>query len=173
MELDYQTAPAGGERPLFRETEQMPVKVGETLDTQSEQFDARLTRTLSGALEQGLERVELKLSPEHLGNVVVEMTRGQDGTLHVLLRAENEHAAKLLSDHSTALGLMLQGSGQGEVRVEVQRPQQNEQPWQQQNQQNGQQQGQPREQRQQHRQDAEDFLHQLRLGLIQVETERV
>lgn len=173
MELDYQTAPAGGERPLFRETEQMPVKVGETLDTQSEQFDARLTRTLSGALEQGLERVELKLSPEHLGNVVVEMTRGQDGTLHVLLRAENEHAAKLLSDHSTALGLMLQGSSQGEVRVEVQRPQQNEQPWQQQNQQNGQQQGQPREQRQQHRQDAEDFLHQLRLGLIQVETERV
>ena len=42
------------------------------LDTTSEQFDARLSRTIRSIADQGIQKIELKLTPEHLGNVVVE-----------------------------------------------------------------------------------------------------
>ena len=164
---------SGAGQPLFREVEATPVKVGDApvLDTASEQFDADLSRTLMGALEQGQQKVELRLSPEHLGNLTVELTRGEAGILQVVLRAENEQTAHLLREHASTLSLMLQGSGQGEVRVEVPQPQESERPWQQPDQQNGQQENRQshQQERQPRQEEAEDFLHQLRLGLFQPE----
>ena len=119
----------GWQQPLFREVEHMPVKVGDTtaLDTTAPQFDNQLADTLDTALADGVQRLELKLTPENLGTVVVEMTRNPDGALHIVLRAETEQAARLLNDHSHSLGMLLQNSAQGEVRVEVPQPQQSEQ----------------------------------------------
>ena len=163
---------AGG-RPLFRGVEATPVKVGEApvLDTTSDQMEADLSRTLMGALEQGQQNVELRLSPEHLGTLTVELTRGNSGVLQVVLRTESEQAAHLLREHASTLSMMLQSSGQGEVRIEVPQPRESERPWQQPDQQGGQQEhGQSRQQEQQHRrEETEDFLHQLRLGLFQTE----
>ena len=160
-------------QPLFREVETAPVKVGNapTLDTTSDQFDANLSRTLMGALEQGQQKVALRLSPEHLGNLTVELTRSDAGVLQVVLRAENEQTAHLLREHASTLGMLLQSSGQGEVRVEVPQARESERPWQQPDQQNGQQErGQSRHQEQQpRREETEDFLHQLRLGLYQAD----
>lgn len=164
------------QRPLFREVEHMPVKVGDntTLDTTAPEFDNRLANTLDTALADGAQRLELKLSPENLGNVVVEMTRSPDGALHIVLRAESEQAAKLLNDHSGSLGLLLQSSTQSEVRVEVPQPQQSEQqPWKQPDQNGGQQQGGDSQPQRQHReeQNTDDFLSQLRLGLLETAAE--
>ena len=166
----------GWQQPLFREVEHMPVKVGDTtaLDTTAPQFDNQLADTLDTALADGVQRLELKLTPENLGTVVVEMTRNPDGALHIVLRAETEQAARLLNDHSHSLGMLLQNSAQGEVRVEVPQPQQSEQqPWKQPDQNGGQQQGGEGQPQRQHREErsTDDFLSQLRLGLLETAAE--
>ena len=164
-----QTAPVA-EQPLFREVETTPVKVGDAapLDTTAEDFDAQAAKTIAQALEKGAQKVELKLSPANLGNVTVELTRTAEGVIHVVLTAEREQAMKLLTDHAGQLGNLLQNSTTADVRVEVPQNQQGRQAWQEG--QNHQQQGQGQQQQQSRgQQEQEDFLQQLRLGLIQME----
>ena len=170
-EPDAQAAVTTAEQPFFQETENMPVKVGDgdTIDTQQPDFDAKLTQNVEKALSQGEQRVEIRLNPENLGSVVVEMTRSQDGSLHVVLHTETESAARLLSEHSGTLGLMLQNNSQGEVRVEVRQPQQENQQWQHPDQDGGQNHGGQQREQQEHRQSTEDFLQQLRLGLFSLD----
>lgn len=175
-DVTVETAPQNVQQPLFSETENMPVKVGDApvLDTtvQPEEFDAKLNKIITDAANQNMQRVELRLNPENLGNVVVELTRSPEGILHVVLHADNQNAAKLLSEHSANLGLMLQNSNATEVRVEVPQSQQSQQPWQQPDQNDGQQQQQQQQQPRQQQQNAEDFLHQIRLGLLGMEVEQ-
>lgn len=159
------------DKPLFQVTEHVPLKVGEavTVDTTAPagEMDAALSKALTGALEDGSQRLEIKLSPASLGTVTAEFIRNPDGVLHVVLRAENEQAIKILTDHASTLGLLLQDTTRGEVRVEIPQPQQGQQLWQQPDQ--GGQQQQQQQQQQQHapKQETESFLHQLRLGLLQ------
>ena len=167
------------ESPLFQTVEHMPVKVGEavTVDTTapSSEMEATLSKAMTDALGDGSQHLEIQLSPSNLGTVTVEFSRNPEGALHVVLHTENEQAAKLLSDHASALGLLLQDGTHSEVRVEVSQPQQNQQPWQQPDQNGGQRQQQQQNQQpqQQQRQDAESFLHQLRLGLVELEAQAV
>lgn len=152
-------------RPLFQDVKAMPVKVGETyvVDTQAPTMDAKLAEGLETALEAGTQRVELRLTPENLGTVVVEMTRTQDGALQVVFHTSTEKAASLLSQHSAALGELLQSNNsQNTVQVTVQHPEESQQF--QQNQ--GQHHGQNAPQQEHRRQRSEDFLQQLRLGLV-------
>ena len=174
----------GAAQPLFDRTEHMPVKVGEadTLDATEPDFAPRLAKAITEAEQEGARHVELKLAPEHLGRLSVELTQGKDGVLHIVFHAENEQAMKLLQEHSATLVSMLHGSHSGEIQVEVPRPQQGEQPWQQPEEdgqsnfgsgfgyQIGMEAGTLEEQGRQ-RQGTEDFLQQLRLGLLGVEAE--
>ena len=163
----------GAAQPLFDRTEHMPVKVGEadTLDATEPDFAPRLAKAITEAEQEGARHVELKLAPEHLGKLSVELTQGKDGVLHIVFHAENEQAMKLLQEHSATLVSMLHGSHSGEIQVEVPRPQQGEQPWQQPEQQPGQQHGRNPQEQGRQRQSTEDFLKQLRLGLLGVEAE--
>ncbi len=174
-DVTVETVPQDVQQPLFSETESMPVKVGDApvLDTtvQPEEMDTNLSKIINDAMNQNLQRVELRLNPENLGNVVVELTRSPEGMLHVVLHADNQNAAKLLSEHSANLSLMLQNSNATEVRVEVPQSQQSQQMWQQPDQNGGQQQQQQQQQPRQ-QQNAEDFLHQIRLGLLGMEVEQ-
>lgn len=159
------------ETRLFTQTEEMPVKVGESVEVDTTapapELENALGKALTKGLEDGSQRLEIRLTPANLGTVTVEFTQSPEGTLHVVLRAENPEAAKLLDHHAGALGLLLQDSSQAEVRVEVPQPQQNQQLWQQNQQQNGQnQQQQQQQQRRTPQQEADSFLHQLRLGLV-------
>ena len=130
-----------------------------------------LNAAFTEAEQEGARHVELKLAPEHLGKLSVELTQGKDGVLHIVFHAENEQAMKLLQEHSATLVSMLHGSHSGEIQVEVPRPQQGEQPWQQPEQQPGQQHGRNPQEQGRQRQSTEDFLQQLRLGLLGVEAE--
>ena len=163
----------GAAQPLFDRTEHMPVKVGEadTLDATEPDFAPRLAKAITEAEQEGARHVELKLAPEHLGKLSVELTQGKDGVLHIVFHAENEQAMKLLQEHSATLVAMLHSSHSGEIQVEVPRPQQGEQPWQQPEQQPGQQHGRNPQEQGRQRQSTEDFLQQLRLGLLGVEAE--
>ena len=147
MDVEVTQLQTGGDQKLFQGTEAAPVKVGDgaVLDTTSEQFDARLSRTIRSIADQGMQKIELKLTPEHLGNVVVELTRSEGSALHVVLRAESEHTANLLREHLGTLGSMLQNGSQQEVRIEVAHPQESGRSWQQTDQNGGGQNGQPQD----------------------------
>lgn len=169
--LQAQSSDVG--QPVFRETDTMFQRVGDApmLDTQSGELEGKLTSMMTASLEDGGQRLEIKLSPEYLGNVVVEMNRTPEGVLQVVLHTENSQAAKLLSQHSDTLSMMLQNSQQGEVRIEIRQPDQNERPWQQPDQNGGQngQEGRQQQERRRQPSDPERFLQQLRLGLVPAE----
>ncbi len=161
--LNSETAP---EQPVFRNVDAMPVRVGDStvLDTETPNFDTNLSQTVQQALDQGTQKIQIQLKPENLGNIVVEMTQDSNGMLHVVLHADNDRAARFLQDHSGALSDLLQSSRSGQVQVEVPSQQSNQESWQPPDQQNS---GGQHRQRQNSRQNTEDFLNQLRLGLLQ------
>ncbi len=167
--------------PLFQNVEATPVRVGDgepvDMTAPAQEVDQSLGDVLKTALDQGEQHLEIKLSPANLGTVTAEFTRTSEGVLHVVLHAQTEQTARLLSDHASSLGLILQDNTHSEVRVQVAQPQENQSAWQHPDQEGGQQQQQqqqqPQQQRNTPRQEAESFLHQLRLGLIQRETDAV
>lgn len=166
----------GMQTPLFREVENTPVRVGDTvvdMTAPSSEVENTLSRVLKGAVEQGEQYVEIRLNPADLGTVVAEFTKSPEGVLHVVLRAENEHTAKLLGDHASALSLLLQDNGRGEVRVEVTQPQNEQMNWKQPDQDGGQHQQHQQPRRDVPSQETESFLQQLRLGLVEMEEENV
>ena len=161
-----ENADVGTAQPLFRDVEAVPVKVGETpvADTAKPDLDAQLAKQIGSTLENGAQQVKIQLTPESLGTLTIDLTRTQDGALQVVLHTTTEKAADLLSQHAENLGALLQSNTQNTVQVEVQRQEQNQQ-FQQQSQQQNQQHGQDR-QHSPRQQSGEDFLQQLRLGLV-------
>lgn len=174
--LDAQQAP----RQIFQDVEAAPVKVGEAYDVQqvqepdvARQIDAQLAQ----ALQKGESVVRIQLTPERLGSVTVEISQSADGILRVALSAHSAETRGLLERHAGDLQGMLSSRGQ-EVQVDVQRQQESQQGQNQQNQQNQQnyeghnghaQDGQERRRQHQEHTSPQDFMQQLRLGLIPVD----
>lgn len=168
-------------QPLFHDVEAAPIKVSESTAPQESSpagnVEQQVTNGLTQALQQGESRVQIELTPDSLGNVRVEIVHTADGGIHVALSAENSQTRSLLERHADNLQSILGSQTQGQVQVEVQKPQESQQNQQQQenpydghNGNNGQPQ-QEQQQRRQNRGNTEDFLHQLRLGLIPAEVE--
>ena len=154
-------------QPLFKEVKAAPVKVGENfqLDTEQPDMEQKLADTIRFAAQQDLRQIEIKLSPENLGNMTIKLTQASDGTLQVVLHTDNAKAANLLGQHLDNLNAALQSYNHNEVRVEVR--ENSQQPEQQQHQQTD-----PdghNQQQQQQRQQSEDFIQKLRLGLFNLE----
>lgn len=167
-------------QPLFRSVEAAPIKVGDApaVETTSQQAPVgdQVAGALDQALAQGETKVELQLTPENLGKVSIELHFDKSGSLEsILMSAERRGTLDLLTknvpDMMRAFG---QRYGQ-EVRVEVQQPQESQQQQQQRqydghNGHNGQPQGEERQHRRRpHSENPQDFLHQLRLGLIETD----
>jgi len=123
-------------------------------------------------LEQGTQTVAVKLAPEHLGTMVVEFTYSQDGSLHVILQASNPKAASLLNQHTAGLNSLLQSNTQAPVYVEVQQ-QDSSQSFQEQSQHqnHGHGNSQQESQHQKQQKQTQDFLEQLRLGMVSLDTQ--
>lgn len=161
------------EKPLFQDVKAAPIKVGENfrLDTEEPDMDVNLADTIRFAAQQGLKQIEIKLSPENLGNLTVKLTQSADGTLQVVLHTANSKAASLLNQHLDNLNAALQGYGQNhEVRVEVQRNENSQQSQHQQADPDGHnRQQQQQQQQQQDNGHSGDFLQKLRLGLFSLD----
>lgn len=172
-DAQVENAASGTTQPLFREVQTVPVKVGETpvADTQSPELDAQLAKMVNAALKNGDKQVKIQLAPENLGTLTIDLTRTRDGALQVVLHTTTEKAADLLGRHAESLSAMLQSRAQGTVQVEVQRQEQTQQY--QQFQQQSQHQQQRQEQHQERRRNGEDFLQQLRLGLVTLDAQAV
>lgn len=159
-------------QPLFQRETAPPVKVGDPEPVYAEEPQApqQLAAKINQALEQGDSMVQLQLNPENLGKVTVEIIRTAQGVLNVVFTPETARAAHLLQQHSGSLMNVLMGDGR-EVEVVVQQPQQPENSNQFLNP-DGQNRQHHQQQQQQHRPKAttEDFLQQLRLGLVDAGT---
>lgn len=162
------------EKPLFKDAEAAPIKVGERyeVDTESTDMDNQLANSIRQAMSANLEKVEIRLAPEHLGAVTIEMGRDANGALQVVLHTANGKAANLLTEHLDSLHAALQNMGHDAVHVEVQRSEESaqQQSMHQQADPDGHnQQKHPQQQRQQQSTNPEDFMQQLRLGLFSLE----
>lgn len=159
---------------VFPQQEATYVKVSEAAPAEEPQEtqapEKQVEIQLTQALDQGDSRVELTLTPEHLGKVQVEIVRQAGGGIHVAITAEKLHTATLLEKGAAGLQAAVATRSQESVTVQVEHREHSGQPNYDgrsggQNGQNPeQQQRQPRQQRQQ------DFLQQLRLGLIPLES---
>lgn len=158
-------------QPVFRDIKAVPIKVGEVY--QPEQTAAvevkDLGDTLTQAIDRGENRLELQLQPAELGRIRVEMRWSDEGALHVILHAESTRTQNLLEKDMASLQTLLGRETQQEVKVELPREQEAPRQSFDDGRQNGGQQQHQQEQRQSGRHSGQDFLHQLRLGLIPAE----
>lgn len=185
----FQTETAGGEKnleveitdadqgpqQLFHDVKAAPVKVGETYQPeQAEKADVagQIDTGLAQALEKGESMVRIQLTPENLGSVTVEITHSAEGIIRVALSAHSSETRGLLERHAGELQGLLANRTQQDVEVNVQHNQESQQGQNQQNPydgRNGHGQSGQEERRQSRREQPEhsqDFMQQLRLGLI-------
>lgn len=170
-EEDFELEGAWSE-PLFGQTDAMPVKVAapeKPVDLEAPDAAEQLTETLTDAVEQGLEHVQIRLTPEGLGELNITITRTESGALSVILRAADPKALNLLQQHTTDLHNTMANAMRSEVQIEVHETQNSQQ---QQllnpdgQQEHGQQRQQPQQQRE--KQESNDFMQKLRLGLTEL-----
>ncbi len=163
------------EAPLFEHVKAAPIKVaeapGKPVDVQANDASQQIADKLDIPLQAGESRAVISLTPENLGHVTVEITRAGDGSLSVVLSASTSKAASLLEHHSTGLQQLLAANNDAEVRIEVRGGQEDQPQYMDPNGRNGQQQSQQQHQQQQHREEhqVQDFIQQLRLGLVSFE----
>ena len=131
-------------------------------------MDEKLANTIQQALQNGSERVEIRLTPENLGTLTIEMTKDVNGALQVVLHAANSRTAGLLSQHMDGLHAALQSYSQEPVQIEVHRGEESQQQnlHQQADPDGRNQQQQQQQQRQQESEHSGDFVQRLRLGLF-------
>jgi|GEM_PF-4353374 len=174
--LKYTVLPNEG-APLFRGIENIPVKVSDavpqqSVDTLSKKAPQQLASMVNTAIQSGVSKVEVALSPKNLGNLSVEITKLENGGIHVLLSATTEKAAQLLSKSSMALQEILANTTRTPVHVVVGNLEGSEAARQFLNpDESGQDQRQQQQQQQSRRQESQHdpsqgFLQQLRLGLL-------
>lgn len=169
-------------QPIFEDVEAAPIKVAEApaadeaSDAQSVQD--QVAHGLTEALANGETKVLLSLTPETLGKITVEITRGESGLIHVSLLAESVRTSQLLERNMPSLQSMLaKNDDSAKVEVEIQKQDSGNQANAQYDGNNGssaqeeraREEQQRRYEREQHSQSSADFLQQMRLGLIPVE----
>lgn len=114
-------------QPVFGPVEAAPVKVAENtapVDTQAPDPARQMADHIENFLmtqEEG-GRVEFTLIPESLGKISVEISRDQDGALHIQLTPSTLRAAEFLSKNSDGLQHLLGRPGRPETDVEVRTP---------------------------------------------------
>lgn len=167
------------ETPVFHEVRDIPVKVGDVPETEKPyetvDIQTQIGEKLTEAVQNGDTKLSLQLEPESLGKVTIEMTWSRDGALHVAMHADNARTQDLLSRNTENLQSLLSRDTRQEVQVEVPRQEESQrQQFYDGRQGNGQQQEsrqQGRHSSRENQNDNENFLHQLRLGLIPADPE--
>lgn len=151
--------------PLFQKVEAAPVKVAETVNTQDPDMDSQMAKIIQTAHDAGESTVTIKLNPEGLGTVTVQITQALDGALQVVLQAADDTATALLQNHVNQLSQALQGTTGQTVSVEVSDPEEAMEQGMDQENQGGH--GQEKEEEREETEPiySEDFMQQLRLGL--------
>lgn len=161
-------------RPVFQRETAAPVKVGESyepLAPEEPQAPQKLADDVMQMLSVGENRVEIALNPANLGKMTIEVTRMQDGALHVVLGAVGQKATALLKENSEQLHTLLAAANQNDVRIEVRQQEPPQEQGQFMNPDEGGKQQPQQQHKPQQQAESEDFVQQLRLGLTEKEEE--
>lgn len=161
--------------PQFREVSEPAAKTVEAprpVPLEAEDGIEQLGRELDGIIVNNADadRVEITLTPENLGKLTVEIMRGENGRLEIVLHPSTERAANILEKNTAGLQNALRPANQNETETQQVRP--NEEAQQQfldpngQNDRNGKRQQQHSNSSRRDSHGAQDFLQQLRLGLV-------
>ena len=172
--IDVDRAP----QRLFHNVEAAPVKVGETESPrQVDEADvvSQVDAQIAQAMQAGNSTVTVKLTPEHLGEVTVQVSMKDNGLLAIAISARSDDTRALLERHAVHLQELVGSRVREAVEVSVQRGQENQQSQNQQHSYDGHN-GHAQEERQERRQQrghtsSQDFMQQLRLGLIPADGE--
>lgn len=168
------SAAAQVQAPLFPHADAVPIPVGlsdpQSVDLSSADAAEQLASRLTQALSQGTSKLEVHLSPQNLGDLSVEITRTDDGSLSVILKPTTTEATSVLERHSPSLQNLLAASTQGTVRVDIQQQasQTDIQQFLNPDGSGNHSRQQPRQQQPQKQNFSQDFLQQLRLGLTEL-----
>lgn len=157
------------EEPVFKNVEAAPIKVAEApaRTAEAEPVETQVIRKLEEAFDAGETRVEIRLEPVALGKVTVELKQNADGTMSILLNAESAQTRGLLEKNIGSLQEALAQRGQQNVQITVERGEESaRQDGQQNDLRDSENRQQPQQQRRDRERSSEDFLQQLRLGLI-------
>ncbi|MBQ3496924.1 MAG: flagellar hook-length control protein FliK [Oscillospiraceae bacterium] len=161
---------------IFTTVEAAPVKVAEApvLDTTAPQMEAELTKLIADTAQTGKESITIRLAPETLGEIEVRLTRELDGALRVVMTTTTDRAQALLEKNAAGLQTLLGANTRGEVEIEVttrQDAQQNS--FERDAQHHGGQEHEQKQQNHQQKRSSEDFLQQLRLGLLSLDVQAI
>ena len=172
--LDVEQAP----QRIFHDVQAAPVKVGETekpMEADEADVVRQVENQIAQAIQQGESAVSVRLNPENLGEVTVQVSLKSDGVLAVAISARNDDTRALLERHTTNLQELLSSRVRETVEVNVQRQQESQQSQHQQQSYDGHnghaQDGRQERRRQQEHTSSQDFMQQLRLGLIPTDGE--
>ena len=162
---------AQAEQPLFREIEATPIKVAEnthTVDTEAPDMDVQLADKVQATLKQVGDKVEIQLTPEHLGKITIELTQTASG-IGLVVHAETAKTTSLLAQHAGNLGALLENRTGEQVQVQVPQQENQQQNYDGHNRQQHEQQQNHAHNEQMDKDEQDSFLGQLRLGLFQME----
>ncbi len=153
---------------VFEDAKFVPVKVGEgqmQTPTQAATTDINIANTIINASANGTEQVTIKLTPDNLGNLVIDIMKSPTGAISIVLSTETEAAAKMLNEHSANIASLL-NNGNNEVKIQVVPPQESESMMQNPNKDAKDGTDNKQQQQKDEKQNTDDFLNKLRLGLF-------
>ena len=179
-DAEANAAQAQPETPVFEQVEAPPVKVAEVprpIPLEAEDGVEQLGNEIGSIVVNSVDanRIEVTLTPGNLGRLTVEVTRSEDGTLNVVLHATTEKTANLLEKGADGLRQALAANAGREAQIEVRSSEGSQQQFLNPDGQNGQerqQQQQQQNRRQNDQRSAQEFLQQLRLGLVDVNEDK-
>ncbi len=151
--------------PLFQNVETTPIKVGEkapVLDIQSPNVEQDLQDIIKYNLKTDGDKIEIQLNPGNLGKITVELVQ-KDGSMSVLVTAENSKTLSLLAQHAGGIETMMQERLAQPVQVFIEQQQPEQQFNDSQKNNNGQ--NQNNQQNKPSKDEQQSFIDQLRLGL--------
>jgi len=171
--IDVEQSP----QQVFHDVKAAPVKVGE-VETPRQADEADVVKQVEDQIAQAIQRgestVTVKLNPERLGEVTVQVSMKDGGVLAVAISARDDDTRALLERHSGNLQELLSSRVHETVEVDVQRQSESQQSQNQQQNYDGHnghaQDGQQRRRQREHT-NTQDFMQQLRLGLIPADGE--
>lgn len=148
------------------EGETVVVKLGDTTPLDGKQVEKSLGDTVLLKMADNQNEFDIQLAPENLGKLHIKISM-EEGNVKVMISCEESKTMSLLSEHAKGIGNLISQNlnEHKEVHVEVR---EEDTYWNQDKQQEGQQRQDQRQQQSSQKQepDTDDFLNQLRLGLV-------
>lgn len=157
-----------GKETDWKEPIQIKVGDGEPLNAQSKQFPNQLAERIVHQAKEGKQQFDIKLTPRELGEINIKIVF-ENGRAEVLLSCSNKNTMNLLTQNAQTIGSVIQNHTGSQTTVVVEEGNQAQQDTYDGSQHNGRQDAEQEQKNRHTRQQSQDFIQQLRLGLVDLQ----